>query len=195
MNAEQFPILKHGIYANHAAISPWPGVTSHAVAALAHENAMTGPAHYKAWIARERDLRERLATLLGAGSIQDIAILGNTSDGLCRVAFGYPWREGDNIVLPLGEFPSNRLPWKAQERRGVELREVHLREGTSPEDALIGAMDDSTRVLAVSSVQFSDGLRLDLQRLGAACRQAEVLFVVDAIQQGDVMHKVTVKVI
>jgi selenocysteine lyase/cysteine desulfurase len=70
----------------------------------------------------------------------------------------------------------------------VELRDVDLRaaaetEGAGPEQALLNAMDDRTRVLAVSSVQWTDGLRLDLGRLGQACRAAGVLFFVDAIQQ------------
>lgn len=182
MYDDQFPIFSRGIYANHAAISPWPKVTADAVVAFAEENACTGPGRYKDWIARERELRNQLATLIGAGE-QDVALVQNTSEGISAVAFGYPWQAGDNVVLPAGEFPSNRLPWLAQKARGVEAREVDIRAKGEPEEALIGAMDGRTRILALSSVQFSDGLRLDLEKLAAACGQNEVLLCVDAIQQ------------
>jgi selenocysteine lyase/cysteine desulfurase len=43
-------------------------------------------------------------------------------------------------------------------------------------------MDDRTRLLSVSSVQYGTGLRLDLARLGTACRERGILFCVDAIQ-------------
>lgn len=180
---QQFPALSRGIYANHAAISPWPRVTSDAVAAFAAENAHSGPAAYKDWIERERELRAQLATLIGAVGGQDIALVQNTSEGLSAVAFGYRWQAGDNVVLPAGEFPSNRLPWLAQEARGVEAREVDIRAGGDPEAALIAAMDERTRIVAVSSVQFSDGLRLDIRKLGAACDSNKALLCVDAIQQ------------
>lgn len=182
MHEQQFPILKRDIYANHAAIAPWPRATADAVASFAAENASAGPAEYREWIARERTLRGQFAELIGASGTQDIALLKNTTEGICAVAFGYPWQPGDNVVIPAGEFPSNRLPWRAQEARGVAIREVDIRGDDGPETALIDAMDDRTRVLAVSSVQFNDGLRLDLVKLGEACASADVLFFVDAIQ-------------
>lgn len=183
MQANQFPILNQGIYANHAAIAPWPGVTAKAVAAFAQENALAGPLDYKQWIARERELRNMLARLVGAPSGNDIALLKNTTEGINAVAFGFPFQAGDNIVLPQGEFPSNHLPWLAQAERGVEIRQIDIRAGDNPERALLEAMDDRTRVLAVSSVGFGDGLRLDLEKLGKPCRTAGILFFVDAIQQ------------
>jgi selenocysteine lyase/cysteine desulfurase len=92
------------------------------------------------------------------------------------------------VVLPRGEFSSNRLPWLAQASHGVDIREVDIRGvdnrvGPDAEAALIAAMDRETRLLSVSAVQWSDGFRLDLGRLGDACRDRGVLFCVDALQQ------------
>ncbi|HKJ18153.1 MAG TPA: aminotransferase class V-fold PLP-dependent enzyme [Xanthomonadales bacterium] len=178
----QFPILQSGIYANHAAVSPWPDVVSDAIAAFAEENKVAGPRNYRDWITRERQLRGQITTLIGADSSQDIALLKNTTEGICTVAFGFPWCNGDNVVIPKGEFPSNRLPWLAQQKRDVEIREVDVRDTSDPEGALLAAMDDKTRILAVSSVQYSDGFRLDVSKLGSACQVADVFFFVDAIQ-------------
>jgi len=180
---KQFPILEQGLYLNHAAVAPWPRCTSRAVKQFADENATDGPADYRSWIEREQALREQLASLTGAMSADDIALLKNTTEGISLVAWGMDWQAGDNIVLPTGEFPSNRLPWLAQIDQGVEIREVDIRKSDDAENALLEAMDGNTRLLSVSAVQWSDGFRLDLERLGHACRSVNVLFFVDAIQQ------------
>jgi cysteine desulfurase/selenocysteine lyase len=180
---EEFPILDQGHYANHAAMAPWPRVASKAVSEFAQENSQLGSKNYKRWLLREAQLRKRLAALVNAASAGDIALLKNTTEGICTVANGIDWRNGDNLVLPLGEFPSNRLPWLALQRLGVEVREVDIRSTTEPESALLAHMDERTRLLSVSAVQWTDGLRLRLEILGQACRDQGVLFFVDAIQQ------------
>jgi len=179
-----FPILEQDTpYLNHAAVGPWPRVTAEAVQAFADENMRHGSANYFKWLEREQELREMLARLSGAPSADDIALLKNTTECISAVAWGLDWQPGDNVVLPAGEFPSNRLPWLAQSARGVTAREVDIRAAEDAEGALIDAMDSDTRLLTVSSVQWADGFRLDLERLGAACRERGVLFFVDAIQQ------------
>jgi cysteine desulfurase/selenocysteine lyase len=180
---QQFPSQENGLYFNHAAIAPWPASTAEAIRQFASENESLGPAQYARWIALEKSLRQRLATLIGARSSNDIALLKNTTEGISTVAWGLDWSEGDNIVLPKDEFPSNRLPWLAQAERGVEIREIDIRLAPHAETALIEAMDKNTRILALSSVQWSDGFRLDLYALGQACHKRGILFFVDAIQQ------------
>ncbi len=180
---DQFPILESGLYFNHAAVGPWPRRTAEAVQNFAEENMNRGSAAYREWFARENDLRKSLAQLSGASHADDIALVKNTTEGICTVAFGMDWRAGDNIVLPGGEFPSNRLPWLAQAASGVELREIDIRSAPHAETALLDAMDHKTRLLTVSAVAWDDGFRLDLVALGEACRKRNVLFFVDAIQQ------------
>lgn len=180
---DEFPILQHGLYANHAAISPWPRAASQAVAAFAKENSEVGADNYRHWFVRETVLRKRLASLLNAVSADDIALLKNTTEGICTVANGIDWKNGDNMILPADEFPSNRLPWLALKRLGVEVREVNIRSTTDPEQALLEQVDKRTRLLAVSAIQWTDGLRLKLETLGHFCQANDILFFVDAIQQ------------
>ena len=179
----QFPGVGRGLYLNHAAIAPWPACTGRAVSDFAEENVAAGPAGYRHWIEREQIIRTQLTRMLGASSDDDIALLKNTTEGISVVAWGLDWQAGDNMVLPVGEFPSNRLPWLAQQSRGVTIREVDIRSAENAEDALLNAFDRHTRLLSVSAVQWSDGFRLDLEKLGKACHQRGVLFFVDAIQQ------------
>lgn len=180
---DEFPILERCLYANHAAIAPWPARVARAVKAFADEASQQGALGYRHWLARERALRERLAEFIGAASADDIALLKNTSEGVSLFAAGVPLEPGDNLVIPAGEFPSNRLPWLAQRARGAEVREVSVPRDGDAEQALLDAIDRRTRVLAVSAVHWANGFRLDIERLGAHCQRAGVLFFVDAIQQ------------
>ncbi|MDR3446394.1 MULTISPECIES: aminotransferase class V-fold PLP-dependent enzyme [unclassified Dyella] len=138
----------------------------------------------------QRSLRDISATLLGVDA-QDMSLVTCTSTGLEVVALGYPWQHGDEVVIPAGEFPSNRLPWLSLARRGVTYTEIALWEGQSarapdagiePEQRLLDAITPRTRVIAVSWVRYQDGVRLDLNKLGRGCRERGVHLVVDGIQ-------------
>lgn len=179
--SREFPQEDELVYLNHAAVSPWPSRTSKAVSDFAHENSVTGAENYKKWSAREKRLRDTLAGLINAPSSEDIALLKNTSEAISVVACGIKWNEGDNVVSSDEEFPSNRIPWDAQKKHGVELREISLGV-EDPEQSLIDACDNQTRVMSVSSVQYGSGFKLDLIKLGQFCRQRQILFCVDAIQ-------------
>ncbi len=169
------------IYLNHAAVAPWPRRTEQAVVAFAGENRRLGATRYPEWLAREACLRQRLAALIGAASPDDIALMKNTSEALSVIAEGFPWRRGDNLVSFADEFPSNRLPWQALSGRGVETRLAPL-NACDPEQALLALCDARTRLVSVSSVQYANGLRIDLEQIGAYCRRQGIRFCVDAIQ-------------
>lgn len=177
----EFPLLEDIIYLNHAAVSPWPARTENAVNLFAHENVTQGSKSYPHWITVESQLREKLAYLINANSADDIALLKNTSEALSVVAFGLDWYSGDNIVSIAGEFPSNRVVWEALSTKGVELRKSNILCG-DPEQAIFDQVDNHTRLISVSSVQYSTGFQLDLVRIGQFCQQNNILFCVDAIQ-------------
>lgn len=170
------------IYLNHAAVSPWPQRTVTAIQQFATENGALGSSNYPTWLEVEQRLRERLSRLLGVGTVEDIALLKNTSEALSIIAHGLQWRDGESVVTSDQEFPSNSMVWESLDRYGVSTRKVDLNSAATPEDALIAAVDSSTRLLSISSVQFSTGLKMDLERLGAFCRAQGILFCVDAIQ-------------
>ncbi|MGB8145579.1 MAG: aminotransferase class V-fold PLP-dependent enzyme, partial [Chromatiaceae bacterium] len=102
--------------------------------------------------------------------------------GLSILAQGLDWQTGDNVVGIVQEFPSNRLPWEALQDQGVAYRALDLDTTDDPEAALAGLCDARTRLVAVSSVQYARGLRLNLERLGATCHRRGILLCVDAIQ-------------
>lgn len=180
--AAEFPSPGEHIQLNHAGVAPWPRRTVTAVSRFAGESHTLGPAGYEGWLRTEEELRRQLCRLIKAGSPEDIALLKNTSEGLSVVAYGLSWVAGDNIVTTDQEFPSNRIVWQSLAPQGVELREAALTRSETPEDALFARVDERTRLITVSSVQYATGLRLDLERIGAFCRRHRILFCVDAIQ-------------
>lgn len=178
----EFPLLPDISYLNHAAVSPWPARTTEAVSRFCRENSRTGASHYPDWMEVEQRLRERLARLIGADSALDIALLKNTSEALSVVAHGIRWEVGENIVGIHRDFPSNRIVWESLEDQQVNFKPVDILATDEPEQALMAACDQHTRLLAVSSVHYATGLRLDLELLGNFCEQRHILFCVDAIQ-------------
>ena len=177
----EFPLNEGLIYLNHAAVGVWPWRTAEAVKTFAEENMRQGATAYPDWMKTESELRGRLQRLVNAGSADDIALVKNTSEGLSLVAYGLDWRSGDNIVSTNQEFPSNRIVWESLKPQGVDLRPADIAVD-DPEAAIMALCNANTRLLTVSSVQFSSGLRLDIERLGTFCRQKNIIFCLDAIQ-------------
>lgn len=183
MDYESYFNLKPGvIHLNHAAVAPWPNCTVTAVKTFADENGSIGSSRYAQWVNTESQLRKQLAQLINASSEDEIGLLKNTSEGLSIIAYGLDWQAGDNIIIADEEFPSNRIVWESLKPQDVEVRRVKL-NFDHPEQLLINQIDDRTRLISISGVQYASGLRMDLVKLGQACRQRKIVFVVDAIQQ------------
>jgi selenocysteine lyase/cysteine desulfurase len=182
----------------HCADGPVPRSVNRAVRAYLHQELWPWGLDWEGeFLGIPAALRQEAARLIGAEAA-DISLTTNTSTGILAVAQGFPWRSGDEVLLPAGEFPSNVQPWKALAPRGVLVREAALWEGhkagaaawestpcgsgDDPEARLIDALSPRTRILALSWVRFQDGLKLDLPRLGSACRRRGIHLVVDGIQ-------------
>ena len=177
-----FPITKRFNYLNHAAVSPLPLPTLQAVEAQLRDVHENGSVNFQDWLSTKEQARRLLAGLLGAKPEQ-VAFVRNTSDALSTVANGFTWRPGDNIVTFRGEFPSNIYPWlRIRDAFGVEVRMCEERDGRIDFEDLAKLIDQRTRIVTISHVQFASGFRMDLERLGRLVRQHDALLVADTIQ-------------
>jgi len=177
-----FPLSERTIYFNHAAVSPLPLTTLRAVESQLKDVHENGSLNFRNWLAAKEDARKLLANLLGARPEQ-VAFLRNTSDALSTVANGLQWKPGDNIVTFSREFPSNIYPWlRIRDVFGVEVRMCEERAGRIDLDEFESLIDEHTRVIAVSQVQYASGFRTDLERLGRCARRHDALLVADVIQ-------------
>jgi selenocysteine lyase/cysteine desulfurase len=136
----------------------------------------------KAWeIVNET--RPKIAKLINAKEAHEIGFVKNTCEGISIIANGYPLKNGDNVVIADQEHQSNLFPWiNIHEQKGIGLNIVKSVQGEIPWKDLISAIDDNTKILAISSVQFSTGFFADLKKIGNECRKRGVIFVVDGIQ-------------
>ncbi|PLX86660.1 MAG: cysteine desulfurase [Desulfuromonas sp.] len=152
-----------------------------AAAAFHYGCAARGSADYFDWQERLAGVRRSVATLLGAGE-EEVALTGNTSEGLAMVAEAFPWRPGDAVLVPVPDFPANVYPWMHLERKGVKIRFVRRRQGRLTADDFARALVPEARMAVASTVDFASGYATDLEALGSFCREKGLIFGVDAIQ-------------
>ena len=179
----EFPACADRAYLNCAAIAPGSTRVRAAINAWLDDHVAQGSAASSHWWARVAEVRARIAVLVGAAP-EEIAFVRSTSHGLAMVAEGLDWRSGDEVAVASAlEYPSNVYAWKHLADRGVRVREIRVVDGAVTPDAVEEAVGPRTRLVAASSVQFASGHRTDLDAIGRICRDRDVLFVVDAIQQ------------
>ena len=184
LREREFPWTASGetVYLNNASTGPLPQRTVRAIAEFSARRAephrITEEDQFRT-LARARELCARLIGCAAA----EIALMVNTSYGINLAARALPLRRGDVVLTFDREFPANIYPWMALERHGVRLEAVPCVRSLPDEDALLARLDDpAIRVVTLSWVQFATGYRADLARIGRACRERGITFVVDAIQ-------------
>ncbi len=134
-----------------------------------------------------KEARQELARLVNCEP-SEVAFIKNTTEGIGIIADGYPFKKGENVIVADLEHTSNLYAWIKLQNKGVELRVVKSHDGSFNVEEMIGLIDGNTRAVGISSVQFSTGFRVDIDRLGEACRQKNVLLCVDGIQSLGRLH-------
>lgn len=177
---QHFPITGHKIYVCQAYCSPIAPRVSNAVQHF-FSNLSMARSDKPEWLAAAEGVRTQVAQLIG-GKARHIAFTKNTTEGLNIIAQGYPWQAGDNMVVDDQEHPVNAVPWLNLRHRGVEVRVASTEDRRVTVDSIWSRVDASTRIIAVSYVQYSTGVRADIQTLAQRCREQGIHLVVDGIQ-------------
>ncbi|HEX9914221.1 MAG TPA: aminotransferase class V-fold PLP-dependent enzyme [Candidatus Bathyarchaeia archaeon] len=131
--------------------------------------------------ARVEQANESFARLIGAEP-REIACQPNTSRGLATAAGSIPFERGDNVVVNDLENWANVYPWTGLRRRGVDVRVVRGRGGAVHLDDLEAAVDDRTKAVSISQVQWLTGARHALRPLAELAHGHGAYLVVDGIQ-------------
>ncbi len=135
--------------------------------------------------ARFREVPRRLKTCLGelVGVAPDEIIVANSASyGLHLLANGLPLREGDEVLLMKGDFPSDILPWLALRERGVRVQIVEPSAPVLQPEDVAANLTPATRVLCTTWVHSFSGWGIDIEAVGELCRSNETWFVVNASQ-------------
>lgn len=181
----EMPVTRHYNFLNHAAVCPISGRAAGALRRYTDEAEHHGHTRGELYPAtkRTRMLAGKLLNCHG----EEVTFVPSTSHGISLVANGLQFSRGDNIVTTGVEFPANIYPWMNLRAQGVTLKMVPEDKGRIPLERLVELIDDRTRIVTISSVQFGSGFCTDLARLGTICQERGVLFFVDAIQSLGVM--------
>ncbi|MBN2290472.1 MAG: aminotransferase class V-fold PLP-dependent enzyme, partial [Candidatus Glassbacteria bacterium] len=177
-----FPVTGNYTYLNNAAVSPSPPfITGEAAGVLAGYGTSGGECE-GSWHRRIAEVRDSVARLAGARA-REVFFTKNTSEAIVLAARAFRWKAGDSVVCLQGEFPANVVPFHLLAGQGVGLRLVRSRsDNRFPVEEIAAACDSTTRMLAVSFVEFHTGFRNDLAALGELCRERGIFFVVDGVQ-------------
>jgi selenocysteine lyase/cysteine desulfurase len=176
-----FPICRNKIFMAHAAVTALPRVVADAIIHFTEESAANFE-NFTALLKSIQEARTSAANLIGS-SPDEIALIGPTSLGLSLFANGINWRDGDEVICYLDDYPANVYPWLNLRSRGVTVSLLHPAEtGELTPELIRDSLTAKTRLVALASANFVSGYRIDLDSIGKLLREKEILFSVDAIQ-------------
>ena len=132
-----------------------------------------------------QDVREAIADLLNA-SAHEILLTQSTTEGLNVVMSGLPWQEDDEVVTCDLEHPAITMPiLLAQKQRGIKARVLSVAPDESHEEILgkiEGAMTDRTRMVFLSHIEYSCGLRMPVREIGRLTKPRGIWLLLDGAQ-------------
>ncbi|MCK5033950.1 MAG: aminotransferase class V-fold PLP-dependent enzyme, partial [Calditrichia bacterium] len=105
-----FPVTKSDVYLNHAAIAPFSFNVIKAINEFLVMRSQNGVDVFAFVVEKKKELKKNISTLIN-GNPENIAIIGNTSEGLNWLVNSLSWNAGDRILLTDYEFPSNVYPF------------------------------------------------------------------------------------
>jgi cysteine desulfurase/selenocysteine lyase len=175
------PSATRWAYLDHAAVAPLPDLAAAAINDWVADSLANGATDWNRWRQRVEQLRTAAARLLRAAT-DDVAVIHNTTEGVGLVAEGLDWKPGDNMVVPACEFPSNLYAWLQLEQRGVEVRVVPVECDHIDYADIEAAVDNRTRLVAISWIGFRSGFRIDPARVARIAHRYDAWLFLDAIQ-------------
>ena len=170
----QFPALAAWTYLNTATFGQLPTRAVDAVTSHFARRDRLACADYMEWFDDADCVRESIGRLIHCKAC-DIAFLPNASTALSTLLGGLDWKQGDRIVTLEGEFPNHYYYASHLRSRGVELVETAF-------EGFYKTVTSRTRVVLISTVNYSTGFRAPLPEIAAFLRQRGALLYVDGTQ-------------
>jgi len=128
------------------------------------------------------EFRSVAARLLDS-SADCIAIVPSASYGIAAAARNVPINKGQSVLVLEEQFPSNYYSWlRRVAETGASLKVVAWPEDNDWTAAVLNSLTDDVAVAALPHVQWTSGGRLDLVRVGEACRKIGAALVLDLTQ-------------
>ena len=160
-----FPVTKESVYLNHAAVSPFSFKLIKAINEFMAKRSQSNVDEYLQLMETKAELKKNISRLI-SGKPENIAIIGNTSEGLNWLVNSLSWNSGDRILLIDYEFPSNVYPFLNAKRFGVEVDFVENKSGKIFLEDIESKITHQTKIVSISFVEFLNGFRNNLKEIG-----------------------------
>jgi L-cysteine/cystine lyase len=177
------------IYMNTGFTGPSPEPVLQRVREVMEKEATVGPASVEG-LAQTRAIGEEahevIASLLNA-TPDEVAVTHGTTEGIHVAIYGLQWQPGDEFITCDLEHPALATPANVLEERGVTVKRVEVPANASSGEALellSSAITAKTKMLALSHVQYSCGLKLPVKQLIEAAHRSGALVALDGAQTG-----------
>ena len=171
---EEFPVLSRLAYMNSAAHGP----------SLRRVHDATE----EWWMHRMNEDRVENPDALGEAAkmlsckSSELCYVNRVTQGLNMVASMMPLERGDNIVVTDLGYPSNVFVWFPYREKGVEIRRIRHKDGLITTGDFEAAADDHTKVVSISRVEWTSGLRYDMKAISGIAHDHGAYLVDDSYQ-------------
>ncbi len=127
---------------------------------------------------------EEVARFINASGLENVAMLRNTTEGINLVANSLDWKKEDKIVTTIIEHHSNFITWlRVGNRYGCKVDVVRSNsEGIFDLDNFEKAIDDKTRIVAVSGVSNVLGVIVPVREIAEIAHEHGAKLLVDGAQ-------------
>ncbi|HVP94424.1 MAG TPA: cysteine desulfurase [Methanoregulaceae archaeon] len=182
-----FPLLKDLIYMDNASTSlcPVPVVRAVDEYEMQYRANVGRGVHRLAVVATQKymDAHQKVAGLIG-GEKGVTIFTRNTTEAINMVALGMDFKKGDRVVTTLLEHHSNFLPWIRLKNQGIiDLTTIEPeKNGTIDSTRFFEAIDDRTRLVAVSQASNVLGSVIPVKKIAGICKTHGAMFLVDGAQ-------------
>jgi kynureninase len=180
---DEFPILATSTYLVSNSLGAMPRTVPERLAEYARQWATLGVrAWAQGWWEMPVSVGDEIAPLIGANA-GEVAMVPNVSVGQAQVLSALDYGNGrDTIVMTALDFPSVRYVYdELAARLGARIVVVPSDDGIGvSEERLIEAIDERTRLVAISHVLFRSAYVLDVARIAAHAHAMGALLSLDA---------------
>jgi selenocysteine lyase/cysteine desulfurase len=186
-----FEIPRHICYLNAASYSPLPLRTQDAGRAAVGRKGT--PWTLDAAFANDQHERARVAAarLINADPA-DMALIPSVSYGVATAAKTLTIDRGTRVIVLQDDHSSPVLEWQTRaDAQGFAIKTVRRPDDGDWTSAVLAAIERSgappVSLASISSVHWSDGGLIDIEKVGAALRQRGASFLVDATHSTGVL--------
>jgi selenocysteine lyase/cysteine desulfurase len=177
-----FEIPSDVTYLNCANMAPQLRAVTQAGLAAVREKANPWKLSASDWFSGAEELRVLASHVIGVDA-EGIALIPAVSYGIALAAATIPISKNQNIVLLDQEFPSNVYAWRELARKtGANIVTVKRRSEATWAEALESTIQESTAIVSVCHCHWTDGAKIDLERVGRRVRDVGAALVIDASQ-------------